>query len=134
MSSSVIPQYVSVSFHTGFRVLRTVLVFNLLACEIKGREEQSCHVRKALQKVTLNVCKFTALQVRNASTTIINPTSNAQKKRQKENRGIQPWVTIKPDLAGSWQQVQFDVRIGQTIKIHGLQALMEMREGRKDIR
>ena len=39
MSSSVIPQYVSVSFHTGFSVLRTVLVFNLFACASKQRRE-----------------------------------------------------------------------------------------------
>lgn len=45
MSSSVIPQYVSVSFHTGFRVFRTILVFNLLAC--KSREEQSCHIGRS---------------------------------------------------------------------------------------
>lgn len=112
MSSSVIPQYVSVSFHTGFRVLRTVLVFNLLACKIKSREEQSCHIRKALQKVMLNVRESTALQVRNSIGKIIKPTLNTQNKRLKENRGIKPWVTIKQDLAGSRQQVQFDVRIG----------------------
>lgn len=47
MSSSVIPQYVSVSFHTGFRVFRTILVFNLLACKIKSREEHSCHIRRS---------------------------------------------------------------------------------------
>lgn len=82
MSSSVIPQYVSVSFHTGFRVLRTILVFSLLACKIKSREEPSCHIRKALQS------------------------------SRHKNRGIKPWVTTKQDLAGSRQQVQFDVRIG----------------------
>lgn len=113
MSSSVIPQYVSVSFHTGFRVLRTILVFSLLAWKIKSREELSCHIRTALQKVTLNVCQSAAPQVRHCSAgTIINPTLNAENKRVKGNRGIKPWVTIKPDLAGSRQQVQFDVGVG----------------------
>lgn len=32
MSSSVIPLYVSSSFHTGFSVFLWVLVFSLLAC------------------------------------------------------------------------------------------------------
>lgn len=84
MSSSVIPQYVSVSFHTGFRVLRTVLVFNLLACKIKSRGEQRGHIRKVLQEVTPNVCKFTALQGINSAGTIVNPTLKAKNNRLKE--------------------------------------------------
>lgn len=48
-------------------------------------------------------------------------------------------LIIKSNLAGSRQQVQLDVRIGQTVEIHRLQTLIEteadedMRQGHKII-
>lgn len=56
MSSSVMPQYVSVSFHTGFKVFRTVLVFSLLACGIPKESHRLTFCQRGLANQRKDTC------------------------------------------------------------------------------
>lgn len=115
MSSSVIPQQVSVSFHTGLSVLRTVLVFSLLACKSqqRGRGNKNVTQRK-------NKCFTPAnLKLHLSVICFFFPFSFF----------TQNVLIIKADLASSWKKMQLDIRISQTVEIHRFQTLMDTNGG-----
>lgn len=102
MSSSVIPLYVSSSFHTGFSVFLWVLVFSLLAWGMGTKGSDAWTLGPWGPKGRRSALGGT-------------------------HKSSQCWKETY--LAGSRQEVQFDIGVSQAIEIHGLEALQDTCKG-----